>query len=478
MRLHARYARERRATEDPEVLAHHWWAALGTADAEWVWRGDPDLVPMRREAFSAFMDAGRRSAALFALDRAVPLLERAFVVAGNEHERGEAKLALGDAYANDLHGDDAWRAYADARLHFSAAGAVPIAVYLGAMKMRMRVGAFVNQPPQAEVAALYEDAEVAARAAGDPAVLARILVYGAFKDMDPSTAPGDSTKLNEAMRLSERSDAATRREILGWYANELIRELNYDRAREVLTEIDALKVDTNELDRMEHLRGKALLAQRTGDGASLERVASELVAMSRRMGPHLRTHADVYAAHLAVAQGDWDTVRAMGVETDRLMRSSPGTAFCSSAGTILAFGAIAHARSGLANEARALAQGIADTTYIKYDAWVSDDLVAFALVLAGQPPRGTSGTSPTPYPLPFAAVAAVVSKDHDRTLAIANDLEKRSHGGARFFAALAEAMREEVARDRGGAVPTHAALREIGYVGWSELLSARAEVVG
>ena len=78
----------------------------------------------------------------------------------------------------------------------------------------------------------------------------------------------------------------------------------------------------------------------------------------------------------------------------------------------------------------------------------------------------------------FAAVAAVVSKDHDRTLAIADDLEKRSHGGARFFAALAEAMREEVARDRGGPVPIHAALREIGYVGWSELLSARAEMVG
>jgi class 3 adenylate cyclase len=478
MRLHARYARERRVTEDQEVLAHHWWAALGPADAEWVWRGDPDLVPMRREAFRAFTDAGRSSAAVFALDRAVPLLERAFVVAGNEHERGEAKQALGDAYANDLRVDDAWRAYADARRHFSAAGAVPIGVYLGALKIRMRVGAFVNRPPEDEVAALYEDAEAAARAAGDPAVLARILVYSAFKDMDPSTGPGDSTKLNEAMRLSERSDAATRREILGWYANELIRELDYDRAREVMNEIEALKVDTNELDRMEHLRGKALLAQRTGDGASLQRLATELVAMSRRMGPHLRTHADVYAAHLAVAQGDWDTVRAIAIQTDRLMRSSPGTAFCSAAGTILAFGAIAHARSGLADEARALAEQIADTSYTKFDAWVLDDLVTFALVLAGQPGRRTSGTGPSPYPLPFAAVAAVVSKDHDGTLAIADDLEKRSHGGARFFAALAEAMREEVARDRGGPVPIHAALREIGYIGWSELLSARAELVG
>ena len=32
--------------------------------------------------------------------------------------------------------------------------------------------------------------------------------------------------------------------------------------------------------------------------------------------------------------------------------------------------------------------------------------LAFALVLAGQPPGGTSGRSPSPYPLPFAAVIA------------------------------------------------------------------------
>jgi class 3 adenylate cyclase len=47
---------------------------------------------------------------------------------------------------------------------------------------------------------------------------------------------------------------------------------------------------------------------------------------------------------------------------------------------------------------------------------------------------------------------------------------------ARFWAALAEAIREEVARDRGGPEPKHAGLRAIGYVGWSELLSARVSV--
>ena len=35
-------------------------------------------------------------------------------------------------------------------------------------------------------------------------------------------------------------------------------------------------------------------------------------------------------------------------------------------------------------------------------------------------------------------------------------------------------LREEVARDQGGPPPTHTLLKEIGYAGWSEVLSARA----
>lgn len=67
----------------------------------------------------------------------------------------------------------------------------------------------------------------------------------------------------------------------------------------------------------------------------------------------------------------------------------------------------------------------------------------------------------------------MVAGAHDRALSIADELQARSHGGARFFAAMAEALREEVARDAGGPPPVHTQLREIGYVGWSELLSAR-----
>jgi class 3 adenylate cyclase len=465
MRLHARYARERASAEDPEVLAHHWWAALGGPDAEWVWRDDPEHAAMRREAYAAHLAAGRRSAELFALERAVPLFERAFEFAADDRERGEAKRALADAYAHDLHGDDAWRAYMDARMHFVSAGrGVPPEVYLGALKIRLRVGAFNQLPQQAEVDTVYAEGEAAARASGDAAVLARTLVYGAFTDMDPATLAGDRGKILEAMRLSEHTDARTRREILGWYAGDLLREFELDRAVAVLDQIDALPVEANELDRMEHLRGRAVLAYRRGDLAALEDASDKLVTMSRRMGPHLRTHADAYAAQAALARADWTSVVRLAVETERTMRSSPGTAFCSSAGVVLAYGAAAQARAGHADEARALAQRIRSTTA---EAQGIRDLTAFALVFTGAPIEEELLVGPT------GAVTALAARMHKRALLIADELEAQAQGGARFWAALSMAIREEVARDRGGPPPRHAALRAIGYLGWSELAGAR-----
>jgi class 3 adenylate cyclase/tetratricopeptide (TPR) repeat protein len=464
MRLHARYARERESSEDPEVLAYHWWAALGGPDAEWVWRDDPERSAMQKIAFATHITAGRRSADLFALDRAVPLLERALSLAADDSERGEAKRELGDAYAHDLRSDEAWRAYADARTLFSATGAVPPEVYLGALKIRMRVGAFNQQPRRDEVDDLYREAEAAARASGDAGILARTLVYGAFHDMDPATVSGDRSKILEALRLSEQTDPKTRREILGWYAQDLLRVFDLDRAVAVLDEIETLPVETTELDRMEHLRGRALLAFRGGDLAKLEEVSNDLVAMSRRMGPHLRSHADLYASQAAVARADWLEVIRLALETDRVMRTSPATAFCSSAGTILAYGALAEARGGHAEETRALAQRIRATTSEEQGV---RDLLAFALVLLGGPIDADLLAGPT------GAVTALAARSHERALAIADELDTQARAGARFWAALAEAIREEVAHDRGGPEPKHEALRAIGYVGWSELLSAR-----
>lgn len=468
LRLHARYARER-ADADPEVRAHHWWAAVGAPEAEWVWRDDPQLESMRREAFRAHLEAGRHQVALFATDRALTSVERAFALAPDERGRAEAKLALAEAHANELHGDESWQAYLEARDHFAAAGGpVPPALYLGALKARLRYGAFRRPPAPQQVRALIGEAQTAARSSGDPGTLALTLLYSGFKDMDPATGPGDPALMEEAVRLSARADPATRREILGWRANDLIQRIEVDRALAAFEEIEAIPGEVSDFDRLELLRGRALVAFRRGRLDELVALAEQVVTLSRRMGPHLRTHADATASHAAFARADWDATIALAAETDRLMRSAPLTPFCAAAATTLAHGAAAHARAGRHEEARALATQIDGIAYEH----VTPVLRSFALVLTGDPVAVDIHLGP--YVLAWNAVTAVTCGQHDAALPLAAALEGHARGGARFYGALAEAVREEVASDGGGPAPNHDALREIGYLGWSAVLRARA----
>jgi class 3 adenylate cyclase len=470
MRLHARYAREAQL-EDVEVLAHHWWAALGGAEAEWVWRADPALAEMRRDAHAAHLAAGRKQGALFAADRAATFFDRAYALADDERGRAEAKHGLADAYAQDLHGDDAWQAYQDAREHYLAAGGAPAELYIGALKVLMRIGSFRRVPTEAERATLAEEGQRTARASGDPGILARVLVYSAFRDMDPGSEAADPALLAEALRLSERSDPATRREILGWEAENHIRAMRIASALAVFDQMEALPGATSELDRMEYLRGRALIALRRGSLPELASVAERLWAASRQAGPHLRTHAEVYASQLAFARGEWENVARLAADTDQLIRSSPATVFCVSAGIMLANGAVVHARAGRAEEARALIRQI---DAIAYERVVPAALTAMGLAFTGDGVPIDATPQNVTSRLPFLAAAAVATRQHDEALAIADALEADARGGARFYSALAQAVREEVAHDRGGAAPTHALLKEIGYVGWSDVLAARA----
>ena len=470
MRLHARYAREARV-DDVEVLAHHWWAALGGAEADWVWRGDEALAGMRHEAHAAHLAAGRRQATLFATDRAATLLGRAFALADDDRGRAEAKHALGDAYAQDLHGDESWQAYQEARRHYAAAGGTPAELYIGALKVHLRIGSFRRLPTRAEVEELATEGQRVARATGDPGLLARVLVYSAFRDMDPGSDAADPELLAEALRLSEGGDTATRREILGWEAENLARAMRIDEALAVLDQIDALPGATTDLDRMEHLRGRGLIALRQGSLVDLASIAERLWALSRQAGPHLRTHAELYSSLLAFTRGDWETVARLASDTDRLIRASPATAFCVSAGVTLANGAVVQARAGRADEARVLVRQLDAITYEKV---VPAALKAMGLAFTGDRVEIDATPRNVTTRLPYLTVAAVATGRNDEALALAQELEADSRGGARFYAALAEAVREEVDRDRNGTVPKHTLLKAIGYVGWSDVLSARA----
>ncbi|MGH2378826.1 MAG: ATP-binding protein [Candidatus Limnocylindria bacterium] len=469
MNAHARYARDRLA-DDVEARAHHWSQALRPPDAEWVWQGSAELPQMRREAFAALLAAGKRQGTFFAPERAAALLQRALDLAEGPADRAAAERTLADAYARDLRGDEAWAHYRAALAAYREAGAVPPDFFLGPLKVRTRWGAFREFPPPEELHALTREAEQVARAGGDESTLARVLVYSAFEDLDPAASPGDRVRIDEAVRLAERSgDVEARREVLGWFANQLMRELDLDGAVRVLDEVEALG-PPDDLDLQDHLRGRALVAMRLGDLNGLNALADRLVEVSRRMGPHLRTHADVYAAYAALARGDWAEVERIAHATARLVEEAAATRFCGSAGMTVAVGAASHAKAGRFDEARALVRTLDARGYD----WSEQSPVArpFALALTG---ASVVPPAPSENLAPFVAFVAVARRDHDRALKAAAALERASAGGARFYRALADAVLEEVAADRGGPTPEHAGLLQIGYVGWSDLLRRRVD---
>jgi len=81
-----------------------------------------------------------------------------------------------------------------------------------------------------------------------------------------------------------------------------------------------------------------------------------------------------------------------------------------------------------------------------------------------------------PIPWHFRRVEAVVLtmlqgwEPLEKVLA---SLEAAAGGGSQYLAALVSAIREERDAARHGSVPGHARLRDLGYLGWSQLLSHR-----
>src|SRR5207237_1376611 len=92
-------------------------------------------------------------------------------------------------------------AYRDAREHYAKAGGAPAELYINALKVLMRIGSFRQVPTPAERAALAEEGQRVARATADPGTLARVLVYSAFRDMDPGSEAAEPGGLRVVSRV-------------------------------------------------------------------------------------------------------------------------------------------------------------------------------------------------------------------------------------------------------------------------------------
>jgi class 3 adenylate cyclase/tetratricopeptide (TPR) repeat protein len=474
MKAHARFARGRVHPEDAESLAHHWWEALRPPDGEWVWGADPDLAAMRHEGFAALQAAAQRHADHFAVDAAIELVERAAVLASNERERAEAELLLGTTYRRVLRQDDAWVHQTRALDLFRANGSVPLGVYHDLLRTAAYFGAFRTPPAHERITEIAAEGAAAARAAGDQGALARILraqaqyLINRFNEEPERAGP----VIDAAVAAAEASgDAQARRTTLITKTSVLrIEGSPLDLA--VFREIEALLGDADALERMDFLRMRAQSEFLAGDLAASERSVIESVALADPMGPHNRTHAWAHAATLFQAQGRWKELIELAHRTERLVKENATSAFCTSAGLILAGGATAHALRGERDDALGLLRSIPAGD-------IEPDLIAMV-------PRALLGiASPASdrklrekrwawWEWGSAAMRAVVLGRPDDAEAAVRRMGPITVN-SNVQRAFAEAVGEAIAGMRGGPTPTYAALRQLGLMGWIEILKRRVD---
>ena len=473
LRLHARLARQGLAADDADRRAHHLWEAVGGPDATWVWEDAGERAVLRRECRVALIVTARTNSEAFLHEAALACAERALALADSPLERAEAHLVLGEAYLLAVSGDEALAHLTPALAAYREAGATPPARIYGAIAdINMRPGGLRVAPDRKELVRTLEEGLSIARVQSDAVSEARILAALA----DHAEGPDEKERLyTEVAALVDRAeDQAPFAEILGYQANhELIR----GRIRQA----EAILERATEIARSRSARRDVLFFQMgsvtfsLGDLARLDETTLEYERAVASAGPHVQQHPRRGRALAAVARGDWLATRAIAQEVAQSMDGHPETAFCVAAGNALSFGASAAVMSGDLVEARDL---VARAKKLAALPNVGETWLATAYSGLGQ--RGDvmriDDASPATVFLLWLPVALTQLGEWDRVQRRLPLLDRRAAGGDRYSGGIAAAIREELAARDGGPAPTHAALREIGYVGISELLSFRPKV--
>ncbi|HEV2010647.1 MAG TPA: adenylate/guanylate cyclase domain-containing protein [Candidatus Limnocylindria bacterium] len=465
MKLHARFAREGISPDDPEALAHHWWAALRPPDGDWVWENAPDLAEMQAAAFGAHVAAAAGLAQRFAHERAIETFGRALLFTSAPLEEATAEKAIGDAYKLRGDGDDAWTHYLRALDAYRRAEAQPPPeFYADVISMPVVwLGAFKSYPDNASIAALIEDGEALARREHAELALTRILrLKGAFTS-DPAFMT-EATEL--ATALPDGPAKAQLFDELGYTWQNSFDE--FDRAQAMNDRADALRPVQRDDDL--YYVGRCHLAHARGDLAQATDLADRHLAATAKAGPHVRGHAFGNEALVRFATGDWVGVVECGERARELIRDNPGTRFCSSgAGLALVRAAAVHAVAGRVENANAEVAAAAPTR----QAGQGDAFLAFPLAALGRRADIRRIFATAGADRGFLGPALTVLEMWDEVETALQQLDEAASRGGRFDGAMAAAMREERAAAGGGTKPRHALLHQLGYEGWSRFLSFR-----
>jgi len=477
LRLHARYAREGLSADDVEARAHHWWRAVGDKDASWVWAEPVECAGLRKEALRAHLAAAARLIARNAQERALEISTRAMTLADDPHDIAEAEAAVGMAFHRNARGDEAWMHRLAAIEAYRRAGSEPpAALYADTLEVRIfNYGYFRELPKDVEVSRLLAEGERVARAAKDSLGLARILTMRALHDDDVGPTTEALQLIRSASDEAAYTDALSR---LAQAENLLGRT---ESARSLLDEALARAARGIALNEPEAVMWRTLLAFNEGDLDGAERFAARLVGISASASAHTQHHALGSTGLVLFGRGDWEGLASVARDVERLVDANPTAGFCLiGAGALgqAAAGELARGRSRSARLEELVGRMVTEAPATLASILMLPKLMAGhdELVAAGAPAYGKDVPRVDrqiwdPFGIHLAICYALLQRWDDLAPLLANYDARAS--AAPMLGAFADAIREEMAAAKGGRRPAHHRLRELGYIGLSELLSYR-----
>jgi class 3 adenylate cyclase len=479
MALHARYAVEGVDPADVEALAHHWWAAVLPADADWVWEDADKLAAMRREGYRAHLAAGQRLQERNAYEEALDVYRRAIELADGAGHLAVAEAAAGQAAARQGRGDEAWQHRLRAiEQHALAGSPAPAELYADMLEIAtLNWGYFEHLPDEAEVHRLLDAGEHAARAQGDDASLARLL-------MERASFTNDLAGTDEIMLFVESPDGVRFADPAHRMAQVFLWNGEIDRALALYhTVFDRLVPDGAFINEPEALLWYSVTAFHAGDMPLANALAARLTDVAAHRSAHTRQHSYGLRAFLQMAAGSWADLVATTDELTLLVESNPDTGFCILGAAAAGYGAIGDVVVG-----RSLPEGLDAfvARLIPESTLIQASSVMVPKVMAGQNVDLQEAFRSYAPELPLwdrqrvwdigdlmPAVALTMLERWDELGPSLARLDEFAVGGSHLTAATAAAIREEESAANGGPAPKHDLLQALGCAGISQLLRFR-----
>ncbi|MEO5704783.1 MAG: adenylate/guanylate cyclase domain-containing protein [Candidatus Limnocylindrales bacterium] len=479
MGLHARYAVEGVDAGDPVAQAHHWWEALKPPDAAWVWEDAVRHGRMRAEAHRIHIAAGTRLEERNAYEQALEVNQRAVELAETTTERAWAEAEVGRLFGRLGRGDDSWAHRLTALdLYGGAAERPPAKVYADMLEMvTFNWGWFHHLPADAEVLRLLTEGEALARASGDDVSLARLLA-------ERASFTESAAGLDEIRRFVESDDPVPFADAAQRMATVLLFSARIgDAVRLFEAVFDKLLPAGANINTPEALAWYGAAAFTSGDLRKATSIAQQFGVESEHRSVHTRSHYHALRALVAFGRGDWAGLRESAEDGRQLAERNPDASMCLLSAAAAGYAAASKVLAGAPLPADVDAQAmrhVEDSEKVRAasvmlpKAMAGDAGAIRAGLTAYQDGLSLSDRSRVWDPADIIpAISLTVLERWDDLAPVLARLDVVDTAGARLAGAVAAAIREERLANPDGPAPSHTLLRELGYLGLSQLLRFR-----